>query len=56
MTETAPAGTFNRAKAQEGRIVWVPYPGTEMKFIDVADPEREVKLGERGEICVKGRT
>ena len=25
-----------------------------MKFIDVADPEREVKLGERGEICVKG--
>ena len=25
-----------------------------MKFIDVANPEREVKLGERGEICVKG--
>jgi long-chain acyl-CoA synthetase len=25
-----------------------------MKFIDVADPEREVKRGERGEICVKG--
>ena len=25
-----------------------------MKFIDVADPEREVQLGERGEICVKG--
>ena len=25
-----------------------------MKFIDVANPEREVELGERGEICVKG--
>ena len=25
-----------------------------MKFVDVADPEREVALGERGEICVKG--
>ena len=25
-----------------------------MKFIDVANPEREVALGERGEICVKG--
>ena len=25
-----------------------------MKFIDVADPDREVKPGERGEICVKG--
>ena len=25
-----------------------------MKFVDVADPAREVALGERGEICVKG--
>ena len=25
-----------------------------MKFVDVANPEREVKLGQRGEICVKG--
>ena len=25
-----------------------------MKFVDVADPEREVAPGERGEICVKG--
>ena len=55
MTETAPIGTFT---PREGRrrpgSCGVPYPGTEMKFIDVANPEREVKLGERGEICVKG--
>ncbi|HLX98021.1 MAG TPA: long-chain fatty acid--CoA ligase [Roseiarcus sp.] len=55
MTETAPIGTFN---PREGRrrpgSCGVPYPGTEMKFVDVANPEREVKPGERGEICVKG--
>ena len=55
MTETAPIGTFT---PREGRrrpgSCGVPYPGTEMKFIDVANPEREVKPGERGEICVKG--
>jgi long-chain acyl-CoA synthetase len=55
MTETSPIGTFN---PREGRrrpgSCGVPYPGTQMKFVDVADPEREVGLGERGEICVKG--
>jgi long-chain acyl-CoA synthetase len=55
MTETAPAGTFNpREGARRRGSCGLPYPGTEMKFIDVANPEREVKLGERGEICVKG--
>jgi long-chain acyl-CoA synthetase len=55
MTETAPLGTFTpREGARRRGSCGVPYPGTEMKFIDVADPEREVKLGERGEICVKG--
>jgi long-chain acyl-CoA synthetase len=55
MTETAPLGTFTpREGARKRGSCGVPYPGTEMKFIDVADPEREVKLGERGEICVKG--
>ena len=55
MTETAPAGTFNpREGARRRGSCGLPYPGTEMKFIDVANPDREVKLGERGEICVKG--
>lgn len=55
MTETAPLGTFTPRQGQR-RLgsCGVPYPGTEMKFIDVANPDREVKLGERGEICVKG--
>jgi long-chain acyl-CoA synthetase len=55
MTETAPLGTFTpREGPRKLGSCGVPYPGTEMKFIDVADPEREVELGERGEICVKG--
>jgi long-chain acyl-CoA synthetase len=55
MTETAPLGTFTpRDALRRPGSCGVPYPGTEMKFIDVADPEREVKLGERGEICVNG--
>jgi long-chain acyl-CoA synthetase len=55
MTETAPLGTFNpRQEVRKPGSCGLPYPGTEMKFIDVANPEREVELGERGEICVKG--
>jgi long-chain acyl-CoA synthetase len=55
MTETAPLGTFTpREGPRKAGSCGVPYPGTEMKFVEVADPEREVKPGERGEICVKG--
>ncbi len=55
MTETAPLGTFTpREGPRKLGSCGVPYPGTEMKFIDVADPARDVRLGERGEICVKG--
>jgi long-chain acyl-CoA synthetase len=55
MTETAPLGTFTPRQGQrKPGSCGVPYPGTEMKFIDVANPELEVRLGERGEICVKG--
>jgi long-chain acyl-CoA synthetase len=55
MTETAPIGTFTpRTGAGKPGSCGIPYPGTEMKFIDVANPDREVKPGERGEICVRG--
>src|SRR5271169_5975900 len=55
MTETSPIGTFTpRAGPLKRGSCGVPYPGTDMKFIDVANPEREVAPGERGEICVKG--
>jgi long-chain acyl-CoA synthetase len=55
MTETSPIGTFTpREGPRKAGSCGVPYPGTEMKLVDVTDPTREVKPGERGEICVKG--
>jgi long-chain acyl-CoA synthetase len=55
MTETSPIGTFTpRDGPTRPGSCGIPYPGTQMKFIDVADPEREVAIGQRGEICVKG--
>jgi long-chain acyl-CoA synthetase len=55
MTETSPIGTFTpRDQPVRPGSCGLPYPGTEMKFVDVTDPTREVALGERGEICVKG--
>jgi long-chain acyl-CoA synthetase len=55
MTETAPIGTFTpRDGSRKPGSCGIPYPGTQMKLVDVADPNREVALGERGEICVKG--
>ena len=55
MTETSPVGTFTpRGGPKKPGSCGLPYPHLEMKLMDVADPEHEVALGERGEICVKG--
>ncbi len=55
MTETSPVGTFTpRTAAVRPGSCGLPYPGTEMKLVDVADPSREVAIGQRGEICVRG--
>ena len=34
--------------------IGLPLPGTVVSLRDLADPEREVPLGEKGEICVRG--
>ena len=55
MSETAPAGTFTpRDRPSRPGSCGLPMPRLDMKFIDAADPTREVPFGERGEICVKG--
>ena len=55
MSETSPTGTFTpRTGPVKPGSCGIPVPGIELKFIDVANPERAVALGERGEICVKG--
>jgi len=55
MSETSPTGTFTpRFGPVKPGSCGIPLPGILLKFIDVADPEREVVLGERGELCIKG--
>jgi long-chain acyl-CoA synthetase len=55
MTETAPAGTFSPLFGpRKPGSCGLPMPGVRLKFTDVAEPSRDVALGERGEICIAG--
>ena len=55
LTEASPVVTGNPVDGpvKEGSI-GQPLPGTIVSLRDLADPSKEVPLGERGEICVKG--
>ncbi|RQP23692.1 long-chain-fatty-acid--CoA ligase [Piscinibacter terrae] len=55
MTETSPTGTFTPTfgKRKPGSC-GLPVPQSVIKMVDVNDPSREVPLGERGEMCIKG--
>ncbi len=55
LSEASPVVTCNiiGAPARDGSI-GVPFPQTIVSLRDLADPEREVPLGEKGELCVKG--
>ena len=55
MTETSPTGTFTPTfgKRKAGSC-GLPVPQTVIKLVDVNDPTREVPIGERGEMCIKG--
>jgi long-chain acyl-CoA synthetase len=55
MTETSPSGTFSPPCGPfKPGSCGMPMPGIDMKFASIVDPTKEVALGERGEICVKG--
>jgi long-chain acyl-CoA synthetase len=55
LSETSPGATANpldgRAKAGS---IGQPFPGTIISIREVGRPEREVPLGQPGEICIKG--
>jgi long-chain acyl-CoA synthetase len=55
LTEASPSVTCNPVEGpvKEGSI-GQPLPGTIVSLRDLADPGKEVALGEKGEICVKG--
>jgi long-chain acyl-CoA synthetase len=55
LSETSPAATCNplEGPVKEGSI-GQPLPATIISLRDLADPSKEVPLGEKGEICIKG--
>ena len=55
LSETSPGVTCNplEGPVKEGSI-GQPLPATIVSLRDLADPSKEVPLGEKGEICVKG--
>ncbi len=55
LSETSPVATCNviGAEVREGSI-GVPFPNTIVSIRSLEDPEQEMPLGERGEICIKG--
>jgi long-chain acyl-CoA synthetase len=55
LSEASPSVTCNPldGPVKEGSI-GQPLPGTIVSLRDLADPAREVPLGEKGEICIKG--
>ena len=52
LTETSPVVTMNPLDGTDKIEPLAFLPSTNVKFID--DKNKEVKLGERGEICVNG--
>lgn len=52
MTETSPVVSVNPADAVQVGTIGIPVPSTLCKVID--DDGRELGIGERGELCVKG--
>lgn len=55
LSETSPMATANPVigSAKEGSI-GLPVPQTIISIRSLEDPEKEVKLGEKGEICISG--
>ncbi len=55
MTETTAIGsgtpTFARRKLAS---IGFPFPNTEMKIVDLESGERELPVGEEGELCIRG--
>lgn len=55
MTEASPGVTMNPFLGpKKVGTVGVPFPSTEVKLVDVTDREKEVPIGEAGEIAIRG--
>ena len=55
LSEASPSVTCNPVEGPvKSGSIGQPLPGTVVSLRDLADPTKEVPLGEKGEICVKG--
>ncbi len=56
MTEASPVVTINPLDRKKVKIdsVGPPIPDTELKIVDIEDPEKVLPLGEVGELAIKG--
>ena len=55
LSEAAPVCTINPF-ATGGKIgsIGLPVPGTTVEIVDLADPDRVLPIGDKGEICIRG--
>jgi long-chain acyl-CoA synthetase len=55
MTETSPTGTFTPVHGmRKAGSCGIPHPQVDLRIRSLEEPTRDVPLGERGEICLRG--
>ncbi|MDN5559418.1 MAG: AMP-binding protein, partial [Ruaniaceae bacterium] len=55
LSETSPILVGNPVlNTRKARSIGIPFPRTEIRLVDPEDPDRDVELGERGEIIGRG--
>jgi long-chain acyl-CoA synthetase len=54
LTETSPVTHVNPFDAPKHGTIGLPIPDTDCKLVSLENPDAEVGVGERGELCIKG--
>ncbi len=54
LTECSPLTHVNPLDAPRVGCIGLPAPDTDIRIVDLNDPEKDVDPGERGEMCVRG--
>jgi long-chain acyl-CoA synthetase len=54
LTECSPVTHANPLDAPRTGTIGLPLPDTECKIVDLDDPDKELGVGERGELCIRG--
>jgi long-chain acyl-CoA synthetase len=54
LTETSPVTHVNPFDEPKHGTIGLPIPDTDCRLVSLEDPDSEVAVGERGELCIKG--